>query len=462
MAHTAFLALPRLSAPLSRRLWRLVTAGALLLIAQPVADLIGMPSSTVPAPAYASHTMSSDLRSHTLVPPGRPFLSCRFQAPADFVAAQLPEEDVDLENLRRFLPLGVMIANYGPVVFTVSARPAYSDGNVAQWLEYLAQEEGFDAGAIEAVQIGVLRGVCCDALQQGEGLTMRMRLVLIENGGRLFNLTAMAPVQLWSAAADGRARMIHSFEIVEDGGQSVALGIEAQGARGGDKGPGANSAMSTTAATAEPASTPHAAAENSAPSPQETLLLEPQEWAELVLAADDSATNLEHPINQNLRDRGVGLMPNLLSCDDDRKAVTVGAGAVEASFEIPYGWHVIDDGRRTLVFDGGGRMQINLDLRPTDATPEAFAASLLEDYIEKQPELETVHALTDGIAIAAARGLQIDGEMLDQAFMVRDVGRRGMLLVVRATGNSDDIRLAMNLAGDLILRLQPADILATR
>ena len=144
-------------------------------------------------------------------------------APNDFVRASLPIEDVDLSKPNQFLPLAVMIANSGPIVFTVSARPSYSSGTVADWLECLAREEGCLLGDLRPVRIGGLAAAACDATQPGDGITMRMRLALLENGGRLFQLSAMAPLQLWEAAHPRLEHMLQSFELIEDHGSAVPV-----------------------------------------------------------------------------------------------------------------------------------------------------------------------------------------------------------------------------------------------
>ena len=59
-------------------------------------------------------------------------------------------------------------------------------------------------------------------------------------------------------------------------------------------------------------------------------------------------------------------------------------------------------------------------------------------------------------------GLQIDGNECAQAFMIRDLGRPGLVLVARATANEEHLRAAANLAGDIMARIEPLETLATR
>jgi hypothetical protein len=394
----------------------------------------GQSAPATPAnPSSAMSDAPSGYSYKILSPAGRDFLKCRFLCPDDFRLADLPADEPDFTQSKNFMPLGVAVANYGAVVvFSVAARPAYKEGTVAEWLAHLCKEEGYDPGAVELIKVGALDAAACDAIKTADGVTMRMRITLLEDGGRLYNFSAMAPTQLWSAVADKLNGMLASFELQEDKGPTMALSPEA----------------------AAPAVATAAPSENSA-------RLTPEQFAELVLADDMSALDPEQKINANLRDNAVGFVPNVLSVNKEEKSARVGAGAIEAIFRVPFGWHVNDDGRRTLVFDGGGRMQINLSLRrrEIDSLVE-LARSYVAPYLEQQPGLEAfVHEL-DGIVAIGVRGLKVDDEVLDQTFLLRDIDRDGLVLVARATGSSDDIRLAMNLAGDILAGIETAATMA--
>ena len=65
-------------------------------------------------------------------------LACSCLLPDGWVNVPLPDETYDLSNPAVFLPLLVCMAPYGAVVFTIGARPAFEDGTVQDWAEYLA------------------------------------------------------------------------------------------------------------------------------------------------------------------------------------------------------------------------------------------------------------------------------------------------------------------------------------
>jgi hypothetical protein len=392
-----------------------------------------------PTTASASSPAMSDAPSgysyKILTPAGREFLKCRFLLPDDFKLTDLPEAEADFSEPKNFMPLAIAAANYGSAIFIIGSRPAYKEGNVAEWLPRLLKEDGADPGAVELVDVGPFKAAACDAMQVADGVVMRMRVTMLEDGGRLYNFIAVAPNQLWVAVSGKFNDMVKSFEVETRGGPTMPLTAEAEVA-------------------------PRETAEET-PSAETTARLSPKQFAELVFAEDMSALDPEQKINANLRERGVGFVPNVLSVDKEQKSARVGAGAIEGIVRVPFGWHVNDDGRRTLVFDGAGRMQISISLRPRDKDSLVdLGRSYVTPYLEQQPDLQGfVHEQGDVVAVGV-RGLKVDGEVLDQTFLLRDIGRDGYVLVARATGSSEDIRLAMNLAVDILAGIETAATMA--
>ncbi|MGC4072468.1 MAG: hypothetical protein QM760_08125 [Nibricoccus sp.] len=404
---------------------------ALGLAFAPVVHASAASGKSISSTANASSAMSDAPSGYSykiLAPTGREFLKCRFLLPDDFKLTDLPEGETDFSENKNFMPLAIAAANYGSAIFIIGSRPAYKEGNVADWLPRLLREDGADPGAVELVNVGPLKAVACDAMQVANGVVMRMRVTMLEDGGRLYNFIAVAPNQLWVAVAGKFNDMLKSFEVETLGGPTMPIDAAAEAA-----------VKQQTEEAAESQKT------------EQTARLSSKEFAELVLADDMSALDPDQKINANLRDRGIGFVPNVLSVDRNEKSVRVGAGAIEGIFRVPFGWHVNDDGRRTLVFDGAGRMQISLNLRRREHDSLAeLGQSYIAEYVENQPGLKSFTHELDGIVAVGVRGLKVDNEVLDQTFLLRDIGRDGYVLVARATGNAEDIRLAMNLAGDIL------------
>ena len=341
---------------------------------------------------------------------------------------ETPGDDLDIENTKSFLALGVAITEVGPGVISVAARPAYGDGVVSQWLEYLCREEGYEHGPVETLRIGSLEGVYCDAMQEGDGIVMKMRLALVEDGGRLYQMSAMAPASLWSAFEERFAVVLGSLEIAQPSGQTAQLFIVESSEE-------VETPVSNTAET--------------------TARLTEEEWAELVLAEDAESLNPENPFNVRLRDNGAGLTPRTLSVDAASRSAQIGLGAIESVVRIPFGWHAMDDGRRALIFDADGRIQISLSIRGLeDSTIGELPAACFADLVAQQPNLNVEEFEADGVHLALVRDANFDGETLCQSFMACGARRDGYAFVARVTATSDDMRIAMNLAGSIMESLE--------
>lgn len=171
------------------------------------------------------------------------------------------------------------------------------------------------------------------------------------------------------------------------------------------------------------------------------------------VALDETAASLDesHPLNARMRENGIGLVPRVFEINTEEKYATLGAGAIESLFSLPFGWHAIDDGRRTLLFDANGRMQVNLDLRACHHGPEALLQNILNQHLTEQPEIEHMLLELDNMLCLGMRNYRVEGELLEQAFLVKDISRPGLVLVARITAAPEDMVLAMNLA-EVVLR----------
>jgi hypothetical protein len=61
------------------------------------------------------------------------------------------------------------------------------------------------------------------ALQASDIGPLKLRLVMFEDGGRLFVLTAMAPLKLWDTVVATLSLAILSFELIQPKGQTVPV-----------------------------------------------------------------------------------------------------------------------------------------------------------------------------------------------------------------------------------------------
>ena len=268
---------------------------------------------------------------------------------------------------------------------------------------------------------------------------MLVRFAFCEDGGRLINLSLSAPEMFAGTVGDAWFALLASFTLETP-----------KASRFSPAPPDEPEPAAAPPTESEP--TPPTASEPTSPTASEpTAILTPAELAALALAGDASTLDQEHPINARLLNNGTGFVPRTVSVDLAGKSARLAAAAVQGIFRVPLGWHVMDDSRRTLVFDAGGRIQVNLSLRAHEgAAITALARQLLEPYLEQQPDLETREFASPGIAGAGVCGVSVAQEILDQVFLVRDVGCDGAYLVARASATTEDLPRALSLAGDIL------------
>lgn len=374
-------------------------------------------------------------------------LEFTYLRPADFHVVDLPTEKPNFEDPTAFYPLQVVMAGYGAVLFSVVARPAYEDGTVQDWAEFLAQKENIKVVSMLPGTLAGMPALIVEALNPTDAGTMRMRTALLEDGKRFLNISVMAPDAIWKSVEETLQTTMSSFRLAEPRGTTTPLTREEAG----------------RAAKAAPA---NAESRPPAPQPDEASAeadSTPVPAAELALSNDTATFDPEHPFNVRLRDNGAGLTPRVLEVNAAEKFAVIGAGAIVAAFRLPFGWHVVDDGRRTLVFDAAGRIQISLNLRRDDGDSRAMLEQILVQTREEQPEIDPLFVnFAADMAGLVLRNYRDGDDLLVQAFVVRTLRDDGLSHVARVTAAPDDMTRAMNLAEIILRSLGPALAAANR
>ena len=382
-------------------------------------------------------------------------LACSCLTPDGWANVPIPDEEYDFDNPAVFLPLLVCMAPYGAVVFTVAARPAFDDGTVQDWAEYLAAQNNLVIERIREARVNRMPCILVDATMASEMGPMRSRSIFLEDGRRLFNIGTLAPEAIWPSVEADFDRLLGSFALDD------VQGITAAPLRLMTSEPAVDlsTPVQTKPATAEPAAAedPVSAstaepsnwlvADDTAPSPNDR----PTQPADVALADDASTLDQDHELNARLRDNGVGLVPRVIGIATREKYAAVGASAIEATFHVPFGWHVIDDGKRTLVFDRADGVQINLDLRYTaPGGAEEMMSAVAQSLAEGSPQAQFLTFELMDMPCLAVRDLRIEGALLDQAYFFRPSHREGLTLVCRVTADRENITRAMNTAEVII------------
>jgi hypothetical protein len=177
---------------------------------------------------------------------------------------------------------------------------------------------------------------------------------------------------------------------------------------------------------------------------------------ELALADDAGSLAAAHPVNVAMAGQGHGSAARVVSVNPAERSALVAINAIRATVKVPFGWHVVEDEHRTLVFDGETRVQLSLNvLEAADMTPADLVESLLVEVRGEHPAAEFCRLELDGAAAAALRGFEVDGEPVEQAFAFRPVpsaaGGANRFLMARVTAAPADFPRGLDLA-ELVLR----------
>jgi hypothetical protein len=356
-----------------------------------------------------------------VVPPGLAHLGFTYMKPKDWNEVAVPEQEGNIDDPKFCKALAICMAPYGLVVFTVAARPAYSDGCVQQWAEWLTKEQNIQIEYSTEAVVGQMPAVLVNGTQEAEVGKMRIRALFIEDGQRLFVIFACAPQQIWDSVEWHFDNMLATIRLDHVNGPTVPITADQKAPGGTEQQP-----------------------------PEER----PAQPADAALANDSSSLDPDHPINARLLASGAGFVPKLEDTNPNERYAVVTASAIEASFRVPFGWHVLDDSKRTLIFDAPGKMQINLNLRPRmGMTDDQLLDELLEQYAD-QHELQHMKLTLGQYPALSLRNLKIDGETLQQAFLLRDSKTPGKLIVTRVTADDENMTLALNAAEVVLTHLK--------
>jgi hypothetical protein len=157
----------------------------------------------------------------TIVRDIEPAFTFACEIPAGWQRIPLPPEPADFADPRVMRPLCIFTPSYAAVIFTVATRPLIPGSTPATALAYLSDAQQL---AIEPVRNLILpTGPAAEttATQTAGGDVMKMRLIMLEDGGHLFSLTAMAPAPLWDAMKPTLDHIVQSFALLDPRGPTA-------------------------------------------------------------------------------------------------------------------------------------------------------------------------------------------------------------------------------------------------
>jgi hypothetical protein len=378
-------------------------------------------------------------------------LAFRISIPSDWQSHEPPQEEVDFSSPGTFFPLLIAAAPWAAVVLTLAARPGFEDGTLQDWSLFLLDSQGIRPTEFGPAAIGNVQGLAGRGRQQQDETWLDIRFAFFEDGGRLVHLGLLAPEAISAPLEPVWRNALQNFVLERPQGQNVPLG----------PGMGISPQPVEDAPAVDESAVPSAPEPAAAVMPEsvtpESIPAEQNQFTDSDLgyyAKSDDLTTLdpEHPTNARLRDQGVGFVPNVLETDLKAKTAKLGAGAIQAMIGVALGWHVNDDGRRTLILDPDGKIQISLHLiakegRGVDQILDDVQAEAVQSY----PDPEFRRLEDQGIWALVVRNIAVNNEPIEQIHMLTTWAKDTAMLRARVTADPASMGFAVNYAA-LILK----------
>ncbi len=152
-----------------------------------------------------------------------PGLAFEINVPGDFVEPQLPQEEPRFEEPTFMMPLWVASSPVALALVTVSARPAYEDGSVIEWVQYLAAAQGLTLKACMPGRVGPHAAILAEATQEQDGTMLEFQFAAVQDGEFLFIVMGMVPEGLALSFRPALERAVASFRLVSPAGPRVPL-----------------------------------------------------------------------------------------------------------------------------------------------------------------------------------------------------------------------------------------------
>lgn len=163
----------------------------------------------------------------------------------------------------------------------------------------------------------------------------------------------------------------------------------------------------------------------------------------------------EQKMNAYMRDNGIGLLPNIAKVDSEDLSATFACGAIMCYVTIPWGWFIFDDGRRVLVYDEDSQVQVNFEIGAGEGLTDI---DIIEQVIGQHANnIEGAEWRTmelGGMKTLAIRGIPMQGEHVDQIYIVKATPDPNAWLIVRTTCLPEAIVDTMNMVEVILNSVQ--------
>lgn len=152
---------------------------------------------------------------------------------------------------------------------------------------------------------------------------------------------------------------------------------------------------------------------------------------DLALADNDDALKPENAINQRASKDRLGSTSEVLETNEDDKLSLIRADAIDSDMEVPFGWHIADNGDRMLVFDDNHFIEIALEKNPAPKGPKALLEEILQAQRETQPDVPARLNENGGDSyLLMMNNVEVKGQTQTRAYLTKDIGAGKELLLV--------------------------------
>lgn len=335
--------------------------------------------------------------------------------PRSWQPQDLPDQAPSFDQPTHLFGLAAVAAPYAAIVFAAAARPAYDNGSVLDWAQWLITQGGVDLRALGPSQLGALPaivGQCAAASDMGEMTTF---FAFAEDGGRLVHASLSGPRALEGHVWSAWREVLASFALASPQGATVPLA---------------------------PAPAVHEPPEGSDAAVSDV--------GRFALEGGLATLQQEHPLNQRLLQQGRGFAPPIRAADEASGKAWVSSMALQAVLALPLGWHALDDSRRLLLLDPANEVQVSLERLSAPGEDAELAWAQLLDRIEAQarqdyPAPEFLRLRNGPVLGLAVRGIADGEQALQQLHLL--IAADTAQTVIRARVTSTPQRSSM--AGDL-------------
>jgi hypothetical protein len=144
-------------------------------------------------------------------------LAFSITVPEEFGPLPLPEEKIDFTDPVKMVPLAILSSPVAAALISITARPAYEDGTVMDWVLYLMKHYRFTPTSMSHGAVGGHHHAHPAILSEGhetqEDMLLRFHMAAFEDGGRFVVAHGICPDAIWSSFGEILHDAVRTVEL---------------------------------------------------------------------------------------------------------------------------------------------------------------------------------------------------------------------------------------------------------